>query len=145
MWIDNLIDLRARRGNPSYKLISEKSKVPERTVTRVFSRDTENPYLDTVIRIIKYGLEGSVEEVFADTKQVVGDEALVKSQGEAEVVAAANDVLSVENDMLKKKVEALSTELELLKKELAHKDEIIALHNYYQTHFEQLVKRGGII
>lgn len=144
MWIDNLIDLRARRGNPSYKLISEKSKVPERTVTRVFSRDTENPYLDTVIRIIKYGLEGSVEEVFADTKQVVGDEALVKSQGEAEIVAATNDLLSVENDALKKKVEALSTELELTKKELSHKEEIIALHNYYKTHFEQLVKRGGI-
>lgn len=144
MWIDNLIDLRARRGNPSYKLISEKSKVPERTVTRVFSRDTENPYLDTVIRIIKYGLEGSVEEVFADTKQVVGDEALVKSQGEAEIVAATNNLLSVENDALKKKVEALSTELELTKKELSHKEEIIALHNYYKTHFEQLVKRGGI-
>jgi predicted HTH domain antitoxin len=52
--------------------------------------------------------------------------------------------LSVENDALKKKVEALSTELELTKKELSHKEEIIALHNYYKTHFEQLVKRGGI-
>lgn len=145
MWIDNLIDMRARKGNPPYKLISEKCKVPERTVTRIFSRDTDNPYIDTVIRIIKYGLEGSVEEVFADTKQVVGDDALVKSQGEVEIVAATNDLLSVENDALKKKVEALSTELELLKRESAHKDEIIALHNYYQAHFEQLVKRGGII
>ena len=144
MWIDNLIDMRARKGNPSCKLISEKCKVPERTVTRIFSRDPDNPYIDTVIKIIKYGLEGSVEEVFADTKQVVGDDALIKSQGEAEIVAATNDLLSVENDALKKKVEALSTELELTKKELSHKEEIIALHNYYKTHFEQLVKRGGI-
>ena len=144
MWLDNLIDLRARKGNPSYKLISEKSKVPERTVTRIFSRDTDNPYIDTVIKIIKYGLESSTEDVFADTKIVIGDDTLVKSQEEAAVVSAENNILSVENDMLKKKVEALSTELELLKKELAHKDEIIALHNFYKTHFEQLVKRGGI-
>jgi hypothetical protein len=116
MWIDNLIDLRTRKGNPPYKLISEKAKVPERTVTRIFSRDTDNPYIDTVVKIIKYGLEGSVEEVFADTKQVVGDDALVKSQDEAEIVSATNDLLSVENDVLKKKVEALSTELELTKK-----------------------------
>ena len=103
MWIDNLIDMRARKGNPSCKLISEKCKVPERTVTRIFSRETDNPYIDTVIKIIKYGLEGSVEEVFADTKQVVGDDALIKLQGEAEIVAATNDLLSVENDALKKK------------------------------------------
>ena len=138
MWIDNLIELRAKRGNPPYKLISEKSKVPERTVTRIFSRDTENPYIDTVIRIIKYGLDGSVEEVFADTKQVVGDDTLVKSQGEVAVVVATNDRLSVENGILKDKVVTLEAEIELLKSTLqhkdeiiAHKDEIIALHNYY--------------
>jgi hypothetical protein len=33
--------------------------------------------------------------------------------------------------MLKSKIAAMATEIELLKKELQHKDEIIALHNYY--------------
>ena len=138
MWLDNLIELRARKGNPPYKLISEKSKVPERTVTRIFSRDTDNPYIDTVIKIIKYGLEGSVEEVFADTKYVVGDDTLVKSQGEIDVVSATNDRLVVENAGLKDKIAALETELELTKAKVQHKDEIIAykdeiiaLHNYY--------------
>jgi hypothetical protein len=47
--------------------------------------------------------------------------------------------------MLEAKVTALTTEIELLKKELAHKDELLALHNYYRTHLEQIVKREGLL
>jgi hypothetical protein len=41
-------------------------------------------------------------------------------------------------------VDALTMELELVKKELSHKEELLALHNYYKTHFEQLIKRGEV-
>jgi hypothetical protein len=54
-------------------------------------------------------------------------------------------LISVENDMLKAKVAALTTEIELLKKELEHKNELLALHNYYKTHIEQIIKRDSAV
>lgn len=36
-----------------------------------------------------------------------------------------------ENAILKEKVTALTSENEMLKMQIMHKDEIIALHNYY--------------
>jgi hypothetical protein len=45
--------------------------------------------------------------------------------------------------MLKKKVDLLTTEVELLKKELSHKEELLALHNYYKAHIEQIIKERG--
>ena len=38
---------------------------------------------------------------------------------------------SAENAILKAKVDALTAEVEMLKREIQHKDEIIAIHNYY--------------
>ena len=38
----------------------------------------------------------------------------------------------------------LDTELELLKKELQHKEELLAVHNFYRTHLEQIKKKEGI-
>jgi hypothetical protein len=46
--------------------------------------------------------------------------------------------------MLKTKNLALTMEIELLKKELAHKEELLALHNYYKIHIEQLIKKEGM-
>ena len=53
---------------------------------------------------------------------------------------AQRDMVFAENEMLKAKNAALTTENELLKTELTHKEELLALHNYYKIHIEQLVK-----
>jgi predicted transcriptional regulator len=142
MWLDNLKELKKSSGMTA-KCIAEKTNLPERTVARIFSGDTDNPYMDTLHRIVK-AMGGSLDDILADTKAVVATESLVEAIETANVIEAQKNVVDVENDMLKKKVDALTTELELLKKELAHKDEIIALHNYYKTHIEQLIKRGEI-
>ena len=129
MWLDNLKELKKTKGMTS-KQIAEATKLPERTVTRIFSGDTDNPYVDTLHRIVSV-LGGSLDDILADTKVVVGEENLVTLQENVEVVTAERDLITAENAILKDKVAALATENEMLKMQLKHKEEIIALHNYY--------------
>ena len=140
MWLDNLKELKKKTGM-SPKQIADKTNLPERTVNRIFSGDTDNPYVDTLHRIVTV-LGGSLDDILADTKVVVATESIVELKEKVDVIDAQNDLIGVENDMLRKKVAALSTELELLKKELQHKEELLALHNYYKIHIENLIKRG---
>ena len=97
--------------------------MPERTIARIFHRETDSPTITTLIPIINF-LGGSFDEIFADTKAVVGNKDLVILQENVDKVIA-------ENSDLKEKVNTLTTENELLKMQLKHKEEIIALHNYY--------------
>ena len=130
MWLDNLKELRKLNGNPSNKKIAEDANLPERTIARIFSGDTNNPYVSTLDQIVK-ALGSSLDEVFVDTKVVVGTEKLAILQEKLDVVNAENDILVAENTILKDKVANLTAELDLLKIKLEHKDEIINLHNYY--------------
>lgn len=143
MWLDNLKELR-KRANMSMKLISDKTNLPERTINRIFAGETDHPRVDT-LHLIVTALGGSLNDIFADTNVVVATEKLVEVKEIADVVEAERDLILVENEMLKTKVATLTTELELLKKELSHKEELLALHNYYKTHIEQIIKKEGML
>lgn len=142
MWLDNLKELKKKTGMTS-KHIAEMTNLPERTVSRIFSGDTDNPYVDTLHRIVTV-LGGSLDDILADTKAVVATESLVEVQESANIIEAERDVIAVENEMLKAKVVALTAENDLLSKELKHKEELLALHNYYTTYIGQLTKKEGI-
>ena len=129
MWLDNLKELKKQTGM-SAKQIADKTNLPERTISRIFSGDTDNPYVDTLHRIVTV-LGGSLDDILADTKVVVGEEDLVTLQENVEVVTAERDFITAENAILKDKVATLTAENEMLKMQLKHKEEIIALHNYY--------------
>lgn len=129
MWLDNLKELKKKTGM-SAKQISEKTNLPERTVARILSGDTDNPYVDTLHRIVTV-LGGSLDDILADTKVVVGEQNLVALQENVDVVTAERDLIIAENAILKDKVAALTAENDMLKMQLNHKEEIIALHNYY--------------
>ena len=129
MWLDNLKELKKSKGMSS-RQIAELTRLPERTIIRVFSGDTDNPYVDTLHRIVTV-LGGSLDDILADTKVVLGDKNLATLQENVDVVTAERDLLKAENTILKDKVTALTAENDLLKLQLTHKDEIIALHNYY--------------
>jgi transcriptional regulator with XRE-family HTH domain len=129
MWLDNLKELKKSKGM-SAKQIAELSNLPERTVNRIFSGDTDNPYVDTLHRIVT-ALDGNLNDIFADTKVVVATESLVEVKENANVVEAERDLILVENEMLKTKNAALTSEIEMLKMQLMHKEELLALHNYY--------------
>ena len=140
MWLDNLKELKKKTGMTA-KHISELTNLPERTISRIFSGETDNPYMDTLHRIV-VALGGSLNDIFADTKAVAATESIVEVQKTANIMEAERNLLAVENEMLKAKVTSLSAEVDLLTKELRHKEELLALHNYYKTHIEQLIKKG---
>lgn len=129
MWLDNLKELKKAKGMTA-KQIAEATKLPERTVTRIFSGDTDSPYVDTLHRIVTV-LGGSLDAILADTKAVVGGETLATLQENVGVVEAERDLIVAENAVLKDKVATLTAELDLLRMQLQHKEELLALHNYY--------------
>ncbi len=129
MWLENIKELKKSSGL-SNKQIGERAKLPEKTVNRILSGDTDHPRIDTLVLIVE-AMGGKMRDIFADTNIVVATEALVEVQEAVEVVEAENNVVSAKNEMLEAKNAALTMEIELLKKELQHKDELLALHNYY--------------
>ena len=131
MWLDNLKELKKKAGLSS-KQIAEKTNLPERTVSRIFSGDTDNPYIDTLRRIVAV-LGGSLDDLFAECRTLVGTKDLASLQADNDKLTAENAMLNAENVVLKDKVVALTAELDLLRMKLEHKEEIISLHNYYKT------------
>mgnify|MGYP003302973748 CR=1 FL=1 len=129
MWLDNLKELKKKTGMSS-KQIAELTNLPERTVARIFSGDTDNPYVDTLRRIVAV-LGGSLDDIFAESKTVVGGQDLLEAQTELDKLNAEIAMLGAENTVLKDKVAALTAENDLLRLKLEHKEELLTLHNYY--------------
>lgn len=136
MWLDNLLEIKKEK-NLSVKQIAERSNLPEKTVNRIISGRTVNPYIDTLDRLAT-ALDCTIGDILAGTKAVVGNDSLSTLQAnidtiteERNLVIAERDLLLAENTILKDKNTALTTEIDILKMQLNHKEEIIALHNYY--------------
>jgi transcriptional regulator with XRE-family HTH domain len=123
-YLDNLKELKKKSGMSS-KQIAEGTLMPERTICRIFNGETSNPTITTLIPIIKF-LGGSISEIFADTKAIVGDQNLAALQESVLTLTAERDSAIAENLSLKEQVSALTNEL--LKTQLTHKDEIISLY-----------------
>ena len=131
MWLENLKELKKSSGM-SAKQIADATKIPESTVKRIFSGDTDNPYVDTLRRIVDV-LGGSLDELFAESKMRVSNTDLVTLQAEYDKLSAEFVTLKDENVTLKDKVVTLEAENSLLILKLEHKEEIISLHNYYNN------------
>ena len=129
MWLDNLKDLKKKTGM-STKQIAERTNLPERTVARIFSGDTPHPYVDTLYRIVCL-LGGSLDDILADTNAVVGSENWAELSDTVESLKAERDLIAAEAAVLRDKVAALTAENDILRLKLEHKEEIIAIHNYY--------------
>lgn len=129
MWLDNLKELK-KMSKMTSKQIAEKTNLPERTVSRIFSGETDHPRVDTV-HIIVTALGGTLNDIFADTNVVVATESLVAVKETVEVVEAERDLILAENEMLKTKTAAQETEIALLKERLQHKEELLAVYNYF--------------
>lgn len=138
MWLDNLKELKKEKGM-STKQIAEATNLPERTVMRIFSGDTDNPYVDTLRRIVAV-LDGSLDDLFAESKIVVGTKDLAVLQAEVDKLNADNGILAAENVILKDKIVTQNAEIDILRMKLEHKEEIIALHNYYKTLIDGMAK-----
>lgn len=136
LWIQNLKELKKASGM-SNKQIAEKTNLPERTVVRIIAGETDHPRIDTLYNIVM-ALGGTLNDIFADTNVIVATEKLVEIkdnvgvvEAEKDIVLAENSTLIAENTNLKDQVKTLTAKIELLEMKLAHKDELLALHNYY--------------
>ena len=129
MWLDNLKELKKKSGMSS-KQIAERTLLPERTVTRIFTGETDSPTISTLIPIIKL-LGGSFDEVFADTKAIVGNKTLATLQADVDVITAERDALAVENKILSDKATVQAKEIELLNLKLMYTEKLLATHDYY--------------
>lgn len=129
MWLDNLKELKKQKGM-TVKQIAEETSLPERTVTRIFSGDTNNPYIDTLHRIVTV-LGGSLDDILSDTKMVVGEENLAKLKDELDKTELERDFYKAELAVLKQEMAAITAEKKMLQLEVKYKEEIIALHNHY--------------
>jgi transcriptional regulator with XRE-family HTH domain len=129
MWLDNIKELK-KRANKSSKQIAEGTFMPERTVVRIFNGETSNPSITTLIPIINF-LGGSFDEIFADTKAIVGDKNLATLQSDIDLISAEKEALVAENKILAEKVAVQAKEIELLNIKLMYTEKILATHDYY--------------
>lgn len=149
MWREKIIEAKKAK-NITTKMMSIKVNLPEQTITRILSGKTETPRIDSVLDLgASVGL--SPAELFAETTSVLGDKNLVTLQEDLDHANAALTALqsefaalSEENTNLKVENVKLNAEKDLLRMKLEHKEEIIALHNYYKTHIENLIKKAGV-
>lgn len=136
MWLENLKELK-KKSNLSSKQIAEKTKLPERTVVRILAGETDHPRIDTLYNIVT-ALGGTLNDIFADTNVIVATEKLVEIKDNVDVVEAEKDfvlaenaTLKAENSNLNDQIKNLNSKIELLEMKLAHKEELLAVHNLY--------------
>lgn len=128
MLLDNLRKLK-EVSDMTYEEIAEESKTPLSTVKHIFSGKCE-PLASTLYRIVK-AMNGSLDDVLADTNIVLSPKTLAEVQETAEVIDAERKLVLAELEMLRAKTSAQETEILLLKEQLKHKEEILALINYF--------------
>ena len=116
MWLDNIKELKKAKGLTS-KQIADMTNLPERTVVRIFSGDTPNPYADTLYRIVAV-LDGSLDDVLADSKTVIGCKSLAQMQYEIDKLTAEYEIIRDENAKLKEKNSELSAENDRMRMKL---------------------------
>lgn len=123
MWLDKILDAK-KTQNITVKMMTAKCCLPEETITRILTRKTKNPRIDTILSLgASVGL--SALELFAETTLVVSDKNLETLQDEIELLKVDYERVLSENAVLADKNATLKEKIEILK------DELIATHNYY--------------
>lgn len=125
MWRDKIIEARVAKGI-TIQALAEKTKMSEKSVTRILNGTTEFPPIDKVLALgIAVGL--SERELFMEANLVVSNEELVALQTELSELRDKCDRLAAENVTLTAENDTLRTKLAHKEEILAHKEEIITL------------------
>ena len=121
-----------KRLNLSTRTISDTSQLhlPEETISRVLSGKTADPGISTVLDIAKsVGLKPY--EVFMDATLATEFKTFLELKSRSEETEAERIRILAENENLKATNAGLVDRIRVLEIQLSHKEEIIALHNYY--------------
>lgn len=130
-WLIKLDECRIK-ASMSPKQIAEMIDESDRLVYRIFAGEAKNPSVNVVRKIIR-AVGASVSEIFEESGAVIGGQDIVTLQANFDSLAAELSILQAENAVLKGKADTLSAENDMLRLKLEHKEEIIALHNYYNS------------
>jgi transcriptional regulator with XRE-family HTH domain len=136
MWLERIIEEK-KSQNITTKTMAIRANLPEDTIARILSGKTRDPRLETVMRLgASVGL--SAWEIFAESGVFVGEQNLAELQGELDSTKTAFEALKAEFTSISEeaadlriKNAALLAENNILQMKLDHKDELLALHNYY--------------
>lgn len=132
MWLERIKEAKEAQGISS-KDMADRTHTPKETITRILNGKTKNPYITTVLEMGEaVGL--SPWELFSETGLVLGSANLKALQEELEAIKAQLELVRIACGIEETKNAALTAEIELLKKELQHKEELLAVHNYYIKH-----------
>lgn len=121
-----------KRLNLSARTMSDMSRLhlPEETISRVLSGKTADPGIHTALDIAEtVGLKPY--EVFMDAKLAAEFKAFLELKSRSEETEAERISIIAENENLKATNAGLVDRIRVLEMQLSHKEEIIALHNYY--------------
>ena len=129
-WLKNLNDLKEKTGK-SCKQIADATHQPERTITRIFHGETDNPTISTLIPIVNY-LGGNLNEIFADTGARVGGTNLSTLQQELNDLKADYDILVTEANLLKTENATLTARIELLEMKLMYTEKLLFVYEKYE-------------
>lgn len=127
MWLDNLKELKKRTGMTA-KAIAKQANLPDATVENVLAGTVKNPRIDTIRQIVT-ALGGSLDEVFAESGAVIGDQKLSKMQEERDALIIEISEERAENAKLRTEVQLLQLKLDHKDEIISHKEQIIALYS----------------
>ena len=135
MWLDKLNAMKKTTGTKT-KTLADAIHRSERTVGRMLAGEAGIDMSELQVMVSVMG--GTLDDIFDGSDMRLPRpevEALKKEiadlTSKIEELTACENLLKAENDVLKAKVAALTSETDVLRLTLAHKEEIIALHNYY--------------
>lgn len=135
MWLDNLKEMK-KKSEMTSQQIADKSRIPLRTINRIFAGESDHPYADTLDLIVKAMGDYDLGDLFSDTNVVIATESIVEVKEVVEELEAEQDSLLSDNQALRDELIAKEAELQALRDELArresqHKDELIELVKYF--------------
>lgn len=121
-----------KRLNLSTKTMADTSQLhlPEETIRRVLSGKTSDPGINTVLDLAEtVGLKPY--EAFMDATLAAEFKAFLDLKSKSVETEAERIRIVAENESLKATNAGLVDRIRVLEMKLEHKEEIIALHNYY--------------
>lgn len=144
MFRERILEEKKKLGI-SAQSMSERTKthITEETISRVLSGKTSDPGVSTVLDMgDTVGL--APYEIFMDATLAAEFRTFLELKSKNEETEAERISIIAENESLKRINTTLSQRIEKLEMQLEHKNELLELHERYQTHFKQLVKKGEI-
>ena len=121
-----------KRLNLSTRTMSDTSRLqlPEETIRRVLSGKTADPGINTVLDLAE-SVGMKPYEAFMDATLATEFKAFLELKSRSEATEAERIRIIAENESLKATNAGLVDKIRVLEMKLEHKEEIIALHNYY--------------